>query len=248
MVSGTDSNSEFTMKPILYNLLSGVKMQLNAEQILQSTYELALTFYEEEEFDSAIKTLEKLPTTVDTANLLGCCHAELMNPVEAEKAYLQAIENNSKDPTPWHNLAMLYDQFFQPFEAKQAYEKLFKLKSDDVVALFEYACVLLQLNMEDEAYDVLKKAHQLDPYDECVIINLAVILCHKKQRPRIALRMLKSALAISPMDAELLYHVAITAWDMGEELTCLQARDILCPIDPEKCAELDERTGRQNWN
>jgi len=223
-------------------------MQPNPEQNLQATYDLALDFYEEEDFDLAIKTLENLPVTIDTANLLGCCHEELMNSVEAEKAYRRAIEIDPTDPAPWHNLAMLYDQFFQPFEAKQAYEKLFKLKSDDVVALFEYACVLLQLNMEDEAYDILKKAHQLDPYDECVIINLAVILCHKKQRPRIALRMLKSALAISPMDAELLYHVAITAWDMGEELTCLKARDILCLIDPETCAELDERTGRQSWN
>jgi len=223
-------------------------MHRTIEQNCQDYYEQALKHYEEKEFEAAIRILNELFTTVDTANLLGCCYEELMNLGEAERSYIEATQLDPTEPAPWHNLAMLYNHLFQPFESKKAYEQLFKLNPDDVVALFEYAYVLLQLNMEDEAYEALKTAYRLDPMDECVVINLAILLCHNKHRPKIALRMLKKALVCSPMDAELLYHLAITAWDMGEELTCLQARDTLYQIDQEKCAELDERTGRQSWN
>ena len=77
-------------------------MRLSLEQKQIYSYDLALKYYEKKEFDSVIKTLEKLPLTVVTANLLGCCYEELMNFAEAEIAFKQAIEIDPNDTAPLH--------------------------------------------------------------------------------------------------------------------------------------------------
>lgn len=62
-----------------------------------------------------------------------------------------------------------------------------------------------------------------------------------------ALRFLKKTASIKPADPELLFLLANVAWEAGEEITSFEAREMLQLIDPEMCAELDERTGRQSW-
>ena len=99
-------------------------------------------------------------------------------------------------------------------------------------ALFYYAVVLLDLNLEDDAYEVLKKTYAVNPSDVYVIINIALIVLHKKKRPKAALRLLKKAASISPADSEALFRLAGIAWELGEEPTYFNAREMLHLTDP----------------
>jgi tetratricopeptide (TPR) repeat protein len=222
-------------------------MPLTQKQRDALNYEIATDLFNEKKANEAIDFLKQIPIDCHVANFLGCCLWDLCNYSEAEESFLKAIEINPQMQDAWRNLAMLYKDIFQPFESIKAYEQYLKFSPGDTVALFEYASVFLELNEEDKAYEILKKAHQIDPRDVYVIINLSLIILHKKKRPRVALRLLKKAAIINPVDADVLFHLADVAWDLGEELTSLNARDMLQSIDPALCAELDERTGRQRW-
>jgi len=137
---------------------------------------------------------------------------------------------------------MLYYDFFQPYEAKKYYELFLQEDPTDVVALFNISVVLMDLNLKDEAYEILKYAHTIDPLDIYIIINLALFIQYEKMRPNVALRLLEKATAIIPADAELLFNLGKLAWENGNELTCFNAREVLEIIDPEICKELDEKT------
>lgn len=71
-----------------------------------------------------------------------------------------------------------------------------KKEPDDTAALFYYAVVLLELDLEDDAYGILKRTHAINPADVYVITNLALIILYKKKRPKVALRLLKKAASI----------------------------------------------------
>jgi len=217
------------------------------ERIYFPYYEKAVLLYEQKKFEDAIQLLKKELPCWGKADLLGSCYAELMDFSQAEESYLEAIKLDPDQTGTLYNIAMLYYDFFQPYEAKKYYELYIRKEPNDIVGLFNYAVVLLDLDLQDEAYEVLKKAHAIDPRDVYVIINLAFVILHKKIRPRVALRLLKKAAEINPVDPNVLFSLAKVAWDVGEELTCFTTREMLQLIDPELCAELDERTGRQSW-
>ena len=197
--------------------------------------------------EEAIVLLKKAGPCWEKANLLGCYHAELMEFYTAEKEFLEALRHDPCNSETLCNLAKLYNDFFQPYEAKKYLELYLQKEPNDAAALFYYAIVLLDLNLEGDAYEVLKKTYVINPSDVYVIINIALIVLHKKKRPKAALRMLKKAASISPADSEALFRLAGIAWELGEESTYFNAREMLQLIDPEMCAELDDQTERQTW-
>jgi tetratricopeptide (TPR) repeat protein len=194
--------------------------------------------------EEAILLLEKAAPCWEKANLLGCYHAEIMNFSKAEKEFLEALCHDPDNIDTLCNLAKLYNDFFQPYEAKKYMEMYLQKEPNDPIGLFYYAVVLLDLDLEDDAYEILKRVLVINPTDVYVITNLALIILNKNKRPKVALRLLKKAASINPADSEVLFRLAGVAWELGEELTFFNAREMLQLIDPGLCAELDERTGR----
>jgi tetratricopeptide (TPR) repeat protein len=213
----------------------------------ESPFKEAYSLLNKGRLEDAIQFLEEKAPCWEQANLLGCCYAMRMNFSKAEDAFFEALHQDLENSETMYNLAFLYNEFFQPNKAKKYLEMYFRHKQYDAADLYFYALVLLELNLHNEAYEVLKKSYKMNSTDVFVISNLAIIILDKKMRPRVALRLLKKAAEIKPVDPDVLFTLAKVAWDVGEELTCFNAREMLHLIDPEMCAELDERTGRQSW-
>jgi|GEM_PF-2697504 Tetratricopeptide repeat. len=196
--------------------------------------------------EEAILLLEKIASCWEKASLLGCYYGQLGNFSKAEDAFLEALRHDPDNSETMYNLAVLYNDFFQPCEAKKYMELYLQKEPDDCTSLFIYATMLLDLDLIDEAYEGFKKVCKIDSTNAYAIAGLAGIL-HEKNRPKVALRLLKKAASIKPADPELLFLLAHVAWEVGEEISSFNAREMLQLIDPKMCAELDERTGRQSW-
>jgi tetratricopeptide (TPR) repeat protein len=125
----------------------------------------------------------------------------------------------SKDPnnsSALMTLALLYDRLKDFPKARDAYEKLLSIKPDFVPALNNLAYLYAdQLNDLDKAYDLARKARDLQAQDASVGDTFGWVL-YKRGEYQQALTVLQESAEKAADSPEIQFHLGMTAYMMGQ--------------------------------
>jgi Flp pilus assembly protein TadD len=125
----------------------------------------------------------------------------------------------SKDPkneSALTTLALIYEREKDYPKTRDAYEKLLAVNPNSVPALNNLAYLYAeQLNELDKAYDLARKAHDLQPEDTATADTLGWVL-YKRGDYQQALTILQESAEKSPDTPEIQFHLGMTAYMMGQ--------------------------------
>ena len=162
-----------------------------------------------------LKALELDPKYAPANDLL------VSNDIAAGKlpAALQRINALlAKDPNNVPALmtsALIYDRQKDSVKARDAYEKILTLSPDSPSVLNNLAYLYAQsFNQLDKAYDLARRAHDLQPDEPAGNDTLGWVL-YKRGDYQGALALLQTSSARLPEQAEITYHLAMANYMMG---------------------------------
>jgi tetratricopeptide (TPR) repeat protein len=113
-------------------------------------------------------------------------------------------------------LALVYDRMKDYPKARDAYEKLLSTAPDFVPALNNLAYLYTErLNDLNKAYDLARKAHDLQPQDAAAADTLGWVL-YKRGDYQQALAILQESAEKLPDSPEIQFHLGMTAYMMGQ--------------------------------
>ena len=113
-------------------------------------------------------------------------------------------------------LALVYERMQDYPKARDAYEKLLSINPNFVTALNNLACLYTeQLNDLDKAYDLARKAHDLQGQDAAIGDTLGWVL-YKRGDYQQALPILQESAEKAPDTPEIQFHLGMTAYMMGQ--------------------------------
>ncbi len=130
---------------------------------------------------------------------------------------LEALLSKSpNDTSALMTLGLVYEQMKDYPKERDAYEKLLAIKPDFAPALNNLAYIYTErLNDLNKAYDLARKAHELQPQDAAAADTLGWVL-YKRGVYQQALTILQEAAEKAPDTAEIQFHLGMTAYMMGQ--------------------------------
>ena len=143
------------------------------------------------------------------------------------------LVKNPKNAPALMTSAMLYEQRKDFEKARHAYEKLLETNPDFIPALNNLAYLYTsQFSELDKAYELAKKARQLQPTDASVADTLGWIVYKKRDYPR-ALSLLQESAGKLSDNAEVQFHLGMANYMMGKVEPAKEAlqRAISSPTD-----------------
>ena len=162
------------------------------------------------------KTLQLDPNLVAAYDLLVQSYlatnkvAQAINELQAQ---LAKTPNNAQVLL---TLALLYERTGNFPQARDAYEKLLAISPNYVPALNNLAFLDAEhLNDLDKAYDLARKAHDLQPQDAAAADTLGWVL-YKRGDYQQALAILQESAEKLPDSPEIQFHLGMTAYMMGQ--------------------------------
>jgi tetratricopeptide (TPR) repeat protein len=130
---------------------------------------------------------------------------------------LQALlSKNPNDKSALMTLGLLYEQMKDYPKERDAYEKLLAINPDFVPALNNLAYLYTErLDDLNKAYDLARKAHDLQPQDASAADTLGWVL-YKRGDYQQALPILQESAEKAPDNPEIQFHLGMTAYMMGQ--------------------------------
>jgi tetratricopeptide (TPR) repeat protein len=130
---------------------------------------------------------------------------------------LQALlSKNPNDASALMTLGLVYEQMKDYPKEQDAYEKLLSINPDFVPALNNLAYLYSErLNNLDKAYDLARKAHELQPQDAAASDTLGWVL-YKRGDYQQALTILQQSAEKAADNPEIQFHLGMTAYMMGQ--------------------------------
>ncbi len=130
---------------------------------------------------------------------------------------LQGLLSKNPNNTPTlMTLALVYDRMKDFPKARDAYEKLLSTEPNFVPALNNLAYLYTErLNNLDKAYDLARKARELQGQDPSVGDTFGWVL-YKRGDYQQALTILQESVEKAPDDPEIQFHLGMTAYMMGQ--------------------------------
>ena len=136
-----------------------------------------------------------------------------------QKALDELQTTLAQDPTNAPALAlmgMVYDNEGKYQAAATAYQKLLAAEPDSLAGLNNLACLDAgPLNQLDEAYQLARKARDLQPTDPAIADTLGWVLCKQKQYSS-ALVLLQESVSQLGDNPEVQFHLGMTYYLMGD--------------------------------
>jgi tetratricopeptide (TPR) repeat protein len=130
---------------------------------------------------------------------------------------LQGILSKNPNSAPaLMTLALIYDRMQDYPKERDAYEKLLLINPENVPALNNLAYLYTeQLNDLDKAYNLARKAHDLQAGDSAASDTLGWVL-YKRGDYQQALPILQESAEKAPENPEIQFHLGMTAYMMGQ--------------------------------
>ena len=174
----------------------------------------------EKKWDSAEaelkKTLQLDPNFSGAYDLLVQAYLATNNLPQALSQLQTRLSKNPNDASALMTLALLYERTSDFEKARDAYEHLLSMNPDLVSALNNLACLYAdRLNDVGKAYDLARKAHDLQGNDPAVADTFGWILSKRGEYQQ-ALAILQESAAKLPDSPEIQFHLGMTAYMMGQ--------------------------------
>ena len=133
----------------------------------------------------------------------------------AVSAFHKTADLTPKDPTPYLQLALLYENSGQPEEARKAYETVLKMQPDDPVALNNIAYAKADEGIDlDQAMTYAERAQNKRPNDPNVMDTVALIFIQKNLIDD-GLRLERELVGRVPQNATFHLHLAMALYKKG---------------------------------
>ena len=161
------------------------------------------------------KTLQLDPNFVAACDLLVQSYLAT-NKVSQAIHELQAQLAKTPNAQGFLTLALLYERTGDFPQARDVYEKLLAINPNFVLALNNLAYLYTEhLNNLDKAYELARKAHDLQPQDAAAGDTLGWVL-YKRGDYQQALSILQESAEKLPDVPEIQFHLGMTAYMMGQ--------------------------------
>jgi tetratricopeptide (TPR) repeat protein len=137
---------------------------------------------------------------------------------QALKELNEVVNRNTNDVTALMLIGMIENQQSNYTAARVTYEKLLQINPNFPIALNNLAYLYSeQFNLLDKAFDAANKARNLSPNDPAAADTLGWIV-FKRGDYSWALSLLQSSADRLPDEPEVLYHLGMTYYMMGDEV------------------------------
>jgi tetratricopeptide (TPR) repeat protein len=162
------------------------------------------------------KTLQLDPNFSNAYGLLVQAYVST-NKLPQALAQLQAqLTKNPNDVSALTTLALLYERTNDFAKARDTYERLLAIEPSSTSALNNLAYLYVdRLNDLDKAYDLARKAHDLQGNDPAIADTFGWILSRRGDYQQ-ALPILQDSAAKIPGSPEVQFHLGMTAYMMGQ--------------------------------
>ena len=162
------------------------------------------------------RTVELDPNFVAACDLLVQTYVATNRLPQAINQLQDELSKNPNNASSVMTLALIYEQMRDYPKARDAYEKLLSINPDFVPALNNLAYLYTErLNDLNKAYDLARKAHDLQPQDAAAADTLGWVL-YKRGDYQQALAILQESAEKLPRSPEVQFHLGMTAYMMGQ--------------------------------
>jgi tetratricopeptide (TPR) repeat protein len=164
----------------------------------------------------AKKAIQLDPNFSSAYNLLLQAYLATNKLPQAVSQLQALLSKNPNDKSALMTLGLLYEQMKDYPKERDAYEKLLAINPDFVPALNNLAYLYTErLNDLNKAYDLARKAHDLQPQDASAADTLGWVL-YKRGDYQQALTILQESAEKAPDNPEIQFHLGMTAYMMGQ--------------------------------
>jgi tetratricopeptide (TPR) repeat protein len=162
------------------------------------------------------KTLELDPNFSSAYDLLVETYVAANKLPQAASQLEALVKKDPKNMATVMTLALVYDQMKAYEKARDGYEKVLAVNPNFAIALNNLAYLYTdQLNNLDKAYDLARRAHQLQPQDASTSDTLGWVL-YKRGEYQQALPILQESAQKAADDPVIQFHLGMTAYMMGQ--------------------------------
>jgi len=162
------------------------------------------------------KTLQLDPNFSKAYDLLVQTYVATNKLPKAVSELQGLLSKNANNQSALMTLALLYERMKDYPKERDAYEKLLAINPNFVPALNNLAYLYTErLNDPNKAYDLARKAHDLQPQDASVGDTLGWVL-YKRGDYQQALPILQESAEKAPETPEIQFHLGMTAYMMGQ--------------------------------
>jgi tetratricopeptide (TPR) repeat protein len=162
------------------------------------------------------KTLQLDPNFSSAYDLLVQTYLAANKLPQAVSQLQAALSKNPNNPSALMTLGLVYEQMKEYPKERDAYEKLLSINPDFVPALNNLAYLYTErLNDLNKAYDLARKAHDLQGQDAAVADTLGWVL-YKRGDYQQALAILQESAEKAADNPEIQFHLGMTAYMMGQ--------------------------------
>jgi tetratricopeptide (TPR) repeat protein len=164
----------------------------------------------------AKKTIQLDPNFSSAYDLLVQAYLATKKLPQAVTELQGLLSKNPNNASVLMTLGLVYEQMKDYPKERDAYEKLLAIKPNFVPALNNLAYLYSeQLNDLDKAYDLARKAHELQPQDASAGDTLGWVL-YKRGDYQQALPILQESAQKAGDNPEIQFHLGMTAYMMGQ--------------------------------
>jgi tetratricopeptide (TPR) repeat protein len=162
------------------------------------------------------KTLQLDPNFSSAYDLLVQAYLATNKLPQAVSQLQAELSQNPNNAPALMTLALLYERMQDYPKERDAYEKLLVIKPEFFPALNNLAYLYAErLNDLDKAYDLARKAHELQPQDAAAADTLGWVL-YKRGDYQQALTILQESAEKAADRPEIQFHLGMTAYMMGQ--------------------------------
>jgi tetratricopeptide (TPR) repeat protein len=187
----------------------------------------------------AAQTVAVLEKAINSNPGLPAAHLVLAEHYYKQKAASKALAEletvlqiTPGNLTAWMLKAEILDAAKDYVGAESAYNKMLEIDPQSIVALNNLACLYSEnLGQVDKAYELAKKARDLQPLDPSTADTLGWVLFNKGDYAS-ALELLKESAGKLPGAADVQFHFGKANYMMGQEAPAAAAFHLALQIDP----------------
>jgi tetratricopeptide (TPR) repeat protein len=126
------------------------------------------------------------------------------------------VRQNPKNTQALMNLGVIYEKLNDLTKARDTYEKLLGIAPEFAPALNNLAFIYAEhFNQLDRGYELAQKARGLQPGDSSIADTLGWV-CYKRHDYQQAIVFLQESASKSPNEPEILYHLGMAQYMMGQ--------------------------------
>lgn len=187
----------------------------------EPVFQFAMLKYSQKDVKGAQELLEKVigmnPDAITAYTTLARIYYTTGQVDAAVEKYQTALSRNPKDVTSLLMVAIITEEKRDYTRAKEHYEKLLAVNPDNVVGLNNLAVIYAdRLKDLEKAYTMARRAEELRPIDPSIADTFGWIVARRGDYP-VALGYLSKAAQGRPAEPEILAHLGITQYMLGDE-------------------------------